>query len=145
MNLMNQVVFGTALLGFCAAIHLVLVAACVPVLRWIASFTDRRSLVLRILALLGAAFAVMVLAHTVQIWLWAITFLAQGAFSQLDMAFYFALVTYTTLGYGDIVLGEGVRVFGAFASITGLLTFGISTAFLLAVIVRVLPFLNFEH
>ena len=52
------------------------------------------------------------------------------------MALYFSLVTFTTLGYGDIVLGEGLRIFGAFASVTGLLAFGLSTAFLVALMTR---------
>lgn len=48
-------------------------------------------------------------------------------------------MTYTTLGYGDITLDPGVRVFGSFSAITGLLTFGFSTAFLIGLIVRLIP------
>lgn len=54
-----------------------------------------------------------------------------------NSALYFSLVTFTTLGYGDIVLGEGLRIFGAFASVTGLLAFGLSTAFMVALMTRV--------
>ena len=81
----------------------------------------------------------MVAAHTVQVRVFAVAFLMFGAFPTMAASFYFAVVTYTTHGYGDIVLAKDLRVFGAFASITGHLTFGISTALLLGVIVRVQP------
>ncbi|WP_410001065.1 ion channel [Tateyamaria omphalii] len=54
-------------------------------------------------------------------------------------SFYFATVTYTTLGHGDIVLSTEARIVATFCAITGLLTFGISTAFLTGVLSRILP------
>ena len=48
-------------------------------------------------------------------------------------------MTYTTLGYGDVVLAENARIVATFCATTGLLTFGISTAFLIGVLSRVLP------
>ena len=39
--------------------------------------------------------------------------------------------------FGDVVLGEGLRIFGAFASVTGLLAFGLSTAFMVALFTQV--------
>ncbi|GAA6192614.1 hypothetical protein NBRC116597_25350 [Phaeobacter sp. NW0010-22] len=53
-----------------------------------------------------------------------------------NSALYFSLVTYTSLGYGDIVLGPGLRIFGAFASVAGLLAFGLSTAYMVALMTR---------
>jgi hypothetical protein len=66
-------------------------------------------------------------------------FVGFGAFSDLATALYFSLVTYTTLGYGDFVLGPDIRIFASFAAVTGLLTFGLSTAFLVGLIGRILP------
>lgn len=54
-----------------------------------------------------------------------------GAISSLGDAIYFALVTTTTLGYGDITLARDFRNFGAIAAVAGLLTFGLGTAFLI--------------
>ena len=67
------------------------------------------------------------------------SFIAFGAFGDPATAVYFSLVTYTTLGYGDIVLAENIRLYGALASVTGLLAFGLSTAFLVAVFAKLLP------
>jgi hypothetical protein len=45
-------------------------------------------------------------------------------------------VTFTTLGYGDIVLEGNWRLFGAIEAGNGLILFGWSTAFLLSVTSR---------
>ena len=79
------------------------------------------------------AFAASLAGHTAQIWLWALVLKAAGVFEMTSDAIYFSLVTSTTLGYGDITIRPDWRVFGAMAAVTGLLTFGLSTAFLVGV------------
>ncbi|MDA8747876.1 ion channel [Litoreibacter sp.] len=93
--------------------------------------------IMPILTLVG--FGLIVFAHTLQVWLWAAWFLKSGALPDIEAALYFALVSYTTLGYGDIILGEDIRIFAAFSAVTGMLTFGLSTAFLVGLIGRLLP------
>ena len=78
------------------------------------------------------------LSHTVQVWLWAWALVGVGTLRDWNSAIYFSLVSYTSLGYGDVILGPGARIFGAFSSVTGLLFFGISTAFLVALMGRVM-------
>ncbi|WP_380056636.1 ion channel [Falsihalocynthiibacter sp. SS001] len=87
----------------------------------------------------GGTFAMVVFSHTVQVWLWAVALVWSDAILDWSTAVYFSVVTYTTLGYGDITLGEEHRVFASFASITGLLTFGLSTAFLVGLVTRLMP------
>ena len=72
-------------------------------------------------------------SHVAQIWLWALVLKTAGVFEMTSDAIYFSLVTSTTLGYGDITIRPDWRVFGAMAAVTGLLTFGLSTAFLVGV------------
>jgi len=50
---------------------------------------------------------------------------------------YFSAVTYTTTGYGDLVLDEGWRLLGAVEALTGILMCGWSTGFFFAVVNRV--------
>lgn len=88
--------------------------------------------------MIGGTFAVILTSHTLQIWAVAVSLLGVGALSSLSDALYFSLVTYTTLGYGDLTLTEDFRIFGAMSSVTGLLNFGISTAVLVAVLTRIL-------
>lgn len=88
---------------------------------------------------IGGTLAAIVASHTLQVWIWAGVLVALGALQELKTAIYFSLVTYTTLGYGDVLLEADFEIFGAMAAVTGLLTFGISTAILVALLGRVLP------
>ena len=68
--------------------------------------------------------------------LWAGFLVLLGALQTYDDAFYFSLVTFATLGYGDIVLSPGYRIFGALAATCGSLMLGWSTALIFAAISR---------
>lgn len=76
------------------------------------------------------------LASIIEIWLWAGLFLYLGALGTLEEALYFATVTFSTLGYGDIVLDKSWRLLASFASANGLFLFGWSTALVFAVVQR---------
>ena len=74
--------------------------------------------------------------HLAQVALWAGFLVLLGALRTYDDAFYFSLVTFATLGYGDIVLAPGYRIFGALAALCGSLMLGWSTALIFAAIRR---------
>jgi len=61
---------------------------------------------------------------------WAMTFLAVGAFDALEPAVYFALVSFTTAGFGDITLGPDWRLLSGLTTANGFLMFGWSTAYM---------------
>lgn len=67
---------------------------------------------------------------TIGVWLWALTFLELGVFDTLEMSVYFALVAFTTLGFGDVLLPQEWRLLSGMAAANGLLNIGIVTAFL---------------
>jgi hypothetical protein len=76
-----------------------------------------------------AAFVLwLFLATIVEVWLWAMLYLGLGAISPLEKAVYFSTVTFTTLGFGDITLGQEWRLLSSFEAANGLLMFGWSTA-----------------
>jgi hypothetical protein len=54
----------------------------------------------------------------------------------LQSALYFSAVTYTTTGYGDLVLSKEWRLVGAVEALTGILMCGWSTGFFFAVVSR---------
>jgi voltage-gated potassium channel len=74
--------------------------------------------------------------HLAQVGLWAGFLVLLGALQTYDDAFYFSLVTFATLGYGDIVLAPGYRIFGALGATCGSLMLGWSTALIFAAISR---------
>lgn len=139
MGLWTQIAYGTAFLSLCSGIHLVLILGTNGWLRLIGKAQKERYRHHRAGIVVTVALLLVVIGHTVQVWIWALSFLWLGALEGLEPAIYFALSTYTTLGYGDLVLSDDVRVFAAFASVNGMLIFGVSTAYLVTVIGRVLP------
>ena len=66
--------------------------------------------------------------------LWAMLFLFKGALPSLEEALYFSTVTFTTVGYGDIVLGRGQRLLATCEAVNGVIIFGWTTALLMIVI-----------
>ena len=70
------------------------------------------------------------------IW-WAYCYLFLGAIATGEEAMYFSMVTYTTLGYGDVTLDEGWRILSAFQAANGVIIAGWSTALVIAVIQRI--------
>ena len=140
MGAVQQILFGTGLLTFSALVHVGAIVFSMPHFAKVARvFSADRFPRLRVVALLAFGVFVLVAAHTIQVWTWSVAFLWITELPDLVTSFYFATVTYTTLGYGDIVLGPDARIVATFCAITGLLTFGISTAFLIGVLSRVLP------
>ncbi len=68
---------------------------------------------------------------------WAANYVYIGAIGTFDEAMYFSMITYTTLGYGDITLEEGWRVLSGFQAANGVIIAGWSTALVLAVVQRI--------
>ncbi|MBE1281902.1 MAG: two pore domain potassium channel family protein [Rhodobacteraceae bacterium] len=138
MTLVQQLMWGSLYLFACLLIE-------TAILIWGMSYVGRvsrnlehsKSRLLRSAVLL-TTLAFILVAHTVQVWIWALAFVVTTALPDWNTAIYFSLVSYTSLGYGDVVLGPGLRIFGGFAAITGLLGFGISTGLLVAIMNRIL-------
>jgi Ion channel len=80
----------------------------------------------------------IVLLHLIEITTWALFYARTDAMADLSSALYFSAVTYTTTGYGDIVLPEEWRLIGAIEALTGILMCGWSTGFFFAVVTRML-------
>ena len=74
--------------------------------------------------------------HTVEIWLYAVVFLALGALPDFEQALYFSTSTFSSVGYGDLVLSPNWRVFGAIEAPNGLILIAWSTAFLISLMNR---------
>ena len=77
-----------------------------------------------------------ILLHLIEISLWALLYAWRQAMPDLQAAFYFSAVTYTTTGYGDLVLPEAWRLVGGIEALTGILMCGWSTGFFFAVVNR---------
>jgi len=79
----------------------------------------------------------IIVVHLAEIAAWAWLYASKRALPDLTSALYFSAVTYTTTGYGDLVLPPDWRLVGGIEALTGILVCGWSTAFLFAVVTRV--------
>lgn len=129
MIAMLLIAFG--LMALCVSIHAWGVTVA---LRWtrhqvkaVAGFSATTRLLIRVASW-------VVTLHLVEILAWAVIYAWRGAMPDLSTAVYFSAVTYTTTGYGDVVLPEAWRLVGAVEALTGILMCGWSTGFFFAVV-----------
>jgi hypothetical protein len=80
----------------------------------------------------------LILLHVIEICAWGFFYVWAGSLPDAHAAFYFSAVTYTTVGYGDVVLPERWQLLGAIEGLTGILMCGLSTGFFFAVVNRLL-------
>jgi len=69
-------------------------------------------------------------AHIVQIWIWALFYFSIHALPNFEDCLYFSTSTFTTVGFGDVVLSEKWRLVSSFQAANGFILFGWSTAFI---------------
>ena len=144
MTVFAQLFLGSALLALCSLLHIAGLVGAASMLATLAYRHRDLPAGIHSALIIAGAVAALILAHTVEVWIWAIALLILGAVAGVSDAVYFSLATYTTVGYGDVVLGPEYRVFGAMAAVTGMLVFGLSTAFLVAILTRHFPYARFH-
>jgi len=91
---------------------------------------------LRQVVTLACVVSWLLLALSAAIWIWAGVLLALGQFADIETALYFSIVSFTTLGYGDVILGKEWRLLSGMMATNGLLLFSVTTAFLLELVSR---------
>jgi len=79
----------------------------------------------------------LILFHLVEISLWGAFYHWQGCLPDVEAAFYFSGVTYTTIGYGDLVLAKPWRLLGPIEGLTGILMCGLSASVFFAIVFRI--------
>jgi hypothetical protein len=96
--------------------------------------SERKFSVRRHAQLLTFVFALIILLHMLETLVWAAFYDMWGLFSDLETSWYFSLGSYSTIGYGDVVLPAKWRMLGGIEGITGVLLCGLSTAFLFVLV-----------
>lgn len=94
---------------------------------WLSSGRKR----LKMMISLSAAVLWLLAAITISVWIWAITFIFLGEFQSLETAVYFAVVSFTTLGFGDVVVRQDWRLLSGMIAANGFLLFSLMTAYLI--------------
>jgi hypothetical protein len=93
---------------------------------------------LHLMAVMVGTAATLMVAHTLEVLVWALAYRLVGAAPADSDLLYFAFVNYTTLGYGDITPVQAWRLTGPMTAMNGILMFGWSTAVLFEVLRKTL-------
>jgi hypothetical protein len=83
------------------------------------------------------AILIALAGHLGEIALWAFTLDISGAVPDISAAIYSSAGSYTTSG-SDVVLPQQWKLLGPFEAVDGMLMFGVSTAFIFAVVNRLI-------
>ena len=131
-----QLLIGAALISLTVVIHALILDKLIrslqryrtTVFHWFRLFWKSAMLTITVLGVF--------MAHMIQIWIWAVFYLAIGTMPNMEEALYFSTSTFTTVGFGDIVLDKDWRLVSSFQSANGFILFGWSTAFIFEVMSR---------
>jgi hypothetical protein len=74
--------------------------------------------------------------HILEILLWA-WFYRWFCFPSWEVSFYFSATSYSTVGYGDVILPREWRTLGPVESVSGVLMCGLSVSLLFAIVTRI--------
>jgi hypothetical protein len=79
----------------------------------------------------------LILVHVAEVTIWAFCYLWTGGLPDAGSALYFSGVSYTTIGYGDLVLSRPWRMLGPVEGLTGILRCGLSAGLFFALVSRI--------
>lgn len=130
----KEILFAGALVSVCLMVH---VAGILLMAEWLLDrreYFERNVTARHFGVLIVALFSGVVLLHLIQTSLWALFYYAKGLFSDIETALYFSMVSFATIGYGDVLLPRRWRLLGVIEGFTGVILVGISTAFIFAVL-----------
>jgi hypothetical protein len=91
-----------------------------------------------LMAVMVPTVSVLMVAHAIEVMIWAFAYSIVDAAPAGANLVYFAFVNYTTLGYGDVIPVERWRLLGPMTAMNGVLLFGWSTAVIFEVLRKAL-------
>jgi hypothetical protein len=138
---------GLSLIAVTIAMHSIALAYIALLLVWLrkwgvhSNFSHRSAVwfVVLVLALTGATLAAL---HAAEAVVWSITYLWIGALGSWLDAVLYSIDSITTRGASGLHLAEEWTLMGALEAADGMLLFGISTAFVFAVLQQLWPMLT---
>jgi len=130
----QQIMIGAAMILLTTSIHGVFTYFGIVALRWRLAGLKLTHPNAKSHVLLSVFVLWMFVAHLIEIGAWAGLYSWLDVFGSLETSFYFSSVTYTTLGYGDIVPERHWRLLATLEAANGFILFGWTTALVFAVL-----------
>jgi hypothetical protein len=132
-----QLLMGSALISLTILIHVGFAAVFELGLKREHLWPGKSAGFLRFVSMLVGMTLLLLASISICVWLWVLCLLWVGVFHEVEPAVYFAMVSFTTLGFGDIVLGKEWRILSGLMGANGLIIFGLTTAVLADFLSRV--------
>ena len=102
-----------------------------------AGIFDRRHPTLAFVVIVGSTTLLATCLHAFEAGLWALAYLLLGALPDFKHCMLYSLNAITSYGHTDLALPDHWHLMGALEALNGWLLFGLTTAFLFAVIEKV--------
>ena len=137
-GMLTEISVAAAIVAVCLLLH---VAGLLVMAEWLMQrreYLEQKGARMRYAILMFLLFSGIMLLHVIGTSMWAVFYYTRALFKDFETALYFSLTSYTTIGYGDVLLPQKWRLLGAIEGVTGVLFCGISTAFIFAVMSAVL-------
>ncbi len=138
--MLNEIAVGLGMMILTTIIHAMFMVSGMEMAGWRLSRFGRARGQLMKAALVSGLTAWMFLAIVIEAGVWALLYLFNPLITTLpdpETAFYFSMVTFTTLGYGDVVLTGNWRTLASIQAANGVIVFGWTTALIFVFIQRV--------
>lgn len=132
--MLTELLIALAIVAVCVVLHVGGIAVFARYLLRRFPHLEGLTTISRQALLLIAVFAVVITLHLIETGIWATFYYLYGLFETYEIALYFSLGTYSTIGYGDVVLPGRWRLLGGIEGISGVLLCGLSGAFIFAVV-----------
>jgi hypothetical protein len=132
--MLSELVTAFAIVAVCVTIHITGLAFFTQILLVWRSHIQQNPRLWKISLILIITFGIVLLLHLAETIIWAGFYYSRNLFERFEPALHFSLTTYTTVGYGEILLPEHWRLLGGIEALSGLLLCGVSTAFIFAIL-----------
>ena len=132
--MLRELLIAFAIVAACGVIHVGVIVVFAQFLRLRFSSPETLTSLTQQAFVLALVFSVVIGLSLVETGIWAAFYHFRGLFPNFETALYFSLGTYSTIGYGDVVLPQRWRLVGGIEGISGVLLCGLSGAFVFAVL-----------
>jgi hypothetical protein len=133
--MLPNILLGTLMMIVTTAIHSVFTIFSLRILnRWLHRRHNVHSY--NAIALIAGTILMFFAAALIEVGVWGGAYLAIGAIESVETSVYYSMVTFTTLGYGDVVLSDRWRLLSSLEAANGIIMFGWTTAVVMAVVQR---------
>lgn len=133
----TQLFYGSLLIVGTVIIQVIFISTLTHSLHKLTTWLSLPPVQFKTVFILSAMVLWLVAGLSVSAALWAGIYIIMGIFDSIEPALYFSIVTFSTLGYGDIVLDPQWRILGSLTAVNGLIIVGLNTAVLVEAIARI--------